>query len=210
MDTFIQVATQFEAAHLIRALDLRRTRLPGLSHCYRHPSQNVLLWISGIGELAIKRSMIAFFQHVKPGCTNCRWINAGIAACSDPSIRVGSFYQILSVQCAMPAAESIIPLAHCNPSKTLLLPNAHLLTTSEAVSDSTSLSISKPVGLSPLLFDMETYHWATSLMLRFPASEPDIASYKVVSDHADGQKINFHQLAPVYDQAMDVLLELLA
>ncbi len=205
MKVFVHVATQFEASPIISFLNLERTRLPGLSHCYQNQGQGVLLWIGGIGRAATHKSMKNLFSRSEFDISNGRWINIGIAGVSDSRIAIGSIYNISQIirNSAGENHEKTIPLSQ---PITTNFPQADLTTVDQP--DSTELS--NQGGNSegaPTLLDMEAYHWATSLSRHEPTALFRMECYKVISDHADGQRIDFRELASLYDSSIKHLLE---
>lgn len=204
MFTILQVATLFEATHLIRSLHLERVRLPEWSHCYRGQKGGVFLWISGIGKKATLRSLQRLSSTFATLPQPRHWMNIGIAGCNHTEIPVGTLFRVNRIHLpadAMSESNSPTPCIFLPNSRCSSLPTAALTTVATAQnSPSTS-----PREAPCMLFDMEAFHWAHFLKTHFQ-SMSELSCVKIVSDHTDGTSLDFRSLAPAYDSAIEDLL----
>ena len=204
MRTIFQVATLFEATPLIRELGLLRLKAHGGPRCYQSADSRYFLYISGIGNAAVRHST----QRLKPllpsDCDSCKWINIGIAGCNCRQTPTGSLFQVQTLLCDPAHAPAPPPLyLNWNPfAPASPFPLASLVSVSRECHDWPAPLPNEPI----LLIDMEAYAWVHELEQSHCPGLQKVASFKVVSDHADGQKINFHDFAPTFDTVIASLL----
>ena len=203
MKVNLQVATQFEATPLIRALKLERNRKPGISHFYQSPDKNRILWISGIGAASIKRTFRAMLTAHPNWPETETWINVGIAGSPNPGVPIGSSFRPTLIE---NAGDPEAPKYHIGRDEAS--PIAAKITTwgkPQSIDPSappTSLAKNDTIEL----YDMEAYHWADMLLNCCNVDPVKLLSFKIVSDHATAEKINFREFAPIYDVSVLTLL----
>lgn len=203
MRTIFQVATLFEATPLIRELGLQRIKTNGGPRCYQSPDSRSFLYISGIGNASVRHSTQRLAPLLPVDCDSCQWINVGIAGCTCMQIPTGTLFQVQNLYNEPSQAPSPVISPNWNPfAPASPYPFASLVTVSRECHDWPAREPNDPI----LLIDMEAYVWMQELELSHCPGLQQVASFKVVSDHVDGQKINFHDFAPAFDTGVASLL----
>lgn len=202
----LHVATLFEATPLIRGLGLQRTRIPGVPQLYQSGDARHLLWISGIGSEACRRSLQRISGVIETLRGPHQWINIGIAGCNHRSIAKGTLFQMTTLHSPpSPSADHPIQLRARSFPQACTLPTAALTTVRTPEIRSRDCKPSEPV----MLYDMEAYVFARTLLDTLAVTPAELHCFKVVSDYADGAQLNLRSLAPAYDAAITCLLPLL-
>lgn len=188
-------ATHYEAKAIIEWLSLQRTAGSEIKGLYRSHGMEYALWVSGIGKKAGRRigEVLAFLGYDSSISKIC---NVGIAGCVDKNNPIGQGRWMKSVSLV---DEDRKKYELCIPSTTVSAKD--LITVDQPVIDGTAFVSQRGPNV---WVDMECYHLREGLsQAGKDANEAfPLSSFKVVSDHLEGERIEFRSFAEKYDQTI--------
>ena len=205
----IHVALAFEAKPFLRAADLKQVASPAGGRLFLNGESSLALAVTGVGgdrtERVLKATRDALSRRAL--AVQCG-LNVGLAGILNRSHPIGSILRIGRIRHGAALSDTHPEIALETQSATFRwlgsFPLAELTTLDKIACDSQAEPA--PSG-RPFLVDMEGWHFAQTLLRTFRIGPSGIASVKIISDLADGTRIDTQALAAQYDGAVTRLLQ---